>query len=280
MDNNIRCCRFCFAPKTNIRKDEHKDIIKENIVKTITSRGFFHDINSVLKVLKPLKKTILSVEASNTTFADCFIALIRLASTINKIPVERGLADFRNHAINSINKRWESFDIMPYILAYFLHPGYRGNGLKNMWTKISEYTQKLWENMGYNISDQEILISQMLNFKAKQDTYSTAFVKNRITSCTWWMSCKNQPPFLKNLALKIFAVTPHNALYERIQDNDDIQKLIDESVFFESEIDDDHEEDKDGYEEYFEKVEISKNNVYVLIEEYVNLAILKNEEMN
>ncbi|CAB4475140.1 unnamed protein product [Rhizophagus irregularis] len=69
-------------------------------------------------------------------------------------------------------------------------------------------------------------------------------------------------------------------LFFKKQDNDDIQKLIDESVFFESEIDDDHEEDKDGYEEYFEKVEISKNNVYVLIEEYVNLAILKNEEMN
>lgn len=83
----------------------------------------------VLKVLEPLKKTILSVEASNTTFADCFIALIRLASTINKIPIERGLASFRNHVINSINKRWESFDVMPYILAYFLHPGYRGKYL-------------------------------------------------------------------------------------------------------------------------------------------------------
>ncbi|RGB22037.1 hypothetical protein C1646_776766 [Rhizophagus diaphanus] len=73
--------------------------------------------------------------------------------------------------------------------------------------------------MGYNISDQEILISQMLNFKAKQ-------------------------------------------------------------AFFESEIDDNHEEGEDGYEEYFEEVKILKNNVYVLIEEYVNLAILKNKEMN
>ncbi|PKK63541.1 hypothetical protein RhiirC2_788751 [Rhizophagus irregularis] len=169
---------------------------------------------------------------------------------------------------------------MPYILAYFLHPGYRGNRLKNMWIKISEYAQKLWENMGYNISDQEILISQMLNFKAKQGTYSTAFVKNSITPCTWWMSCEDQPPFLKNLALKIFAVIPHNALYERIQNNDNIQKLIDKSAFFESEIDDDHEEGEDGYEEYFEKVEIPKNNIYVLIEEYVDLAILENEEMN
>jgi hypothetical protein len=79
-----------------------------------------------LKVLKPLKETILSVEASDTTYANCFIALIRLASTINKIPIERGLIGFRNHAINSINERWNSFDSMPFILTYFLHPGYRG----------------------------------------------------------------------------------------------------------------------------------------------------------
>ncbi|PKC51124.1 hypothetical protein RhiirA1_405697, partial [Rhizophagus irregularis] len=105
--------------------DDHKDVVKVNIVKIITSREFFHDVNVVLKVLELLKKTILSVEASNTTFADCFIALIRLASTIKKIPVERGLVNFQNHIINSINKHWESFNVMPYILVYFLHPGYR-----------------------------------------------------------------------------------------------------------------------------------------------------------
>ena len=69
--------------------DEHGDIIKENVVKSITARGFFHDVNLVLKVLEPLKKTILSVEASNTTYADCFISLVHLAGTINKIPNEQ-----------------------------------------------------------------------------------------------------------------------------------------------------------------------------------------------
>ena len=106
--------------------DEHGDIIKENVVKSIKARGFFHDVNLVLKVLEPLKKTILSVEASDTTYADCFIGLIRLASAINKIPIEQGIIGFRNHTIKSINERWSSFDSMPFILAYFLHPGYRG----------------------------------------------------------------------------------------------------------------------------------------------------------
>ncbi|UZN99992.1 uncharacterized protein OCT59_001248 [Rhizophagus irregularis] len=73
-----------------------------------------------------------------------------------------------------------------------------------MWTKISEYVQKLWENMGYNIDDQKILITQMLNFKAKQGTYSIAFVKNWVTPCTWWISCEDQPPFLRDLTLKVY----------------------------------------------------------------------------
>lgn len=83
-------------------------------------------MNLVSKVLEPLKKAILSVEASSTNYVDCFVALVRLADAIKKIPIERGLIGFRTHTINSINKRWTSFDIMPLILTYFLHPGYRG----------------------------------------------------------------------------------------------------------------------------------------------------------
>lgn len=207
-------------------------------------------------------------------------------------------------------------------IIFLKKDSFLGNGLKNMWTKISEYAQKLWENMGYNINDQEILITQMLNFKAKQGTYSTAFVKNRVTPCTWWMSCEDQPPFLRNLALKIFAVTPHSASCERMfsvlgwlygkkrttldtntiesiakvrhfyqnnmrfaesnsrQDSEDIQKLIDESALFENENNNNDHEGEDGYEEYFEEVEIPNHDVYVIIEEYVDLAVLENEEIN
>ena len=104
-------------------------------MQSINARGFFHDVNLLLKVLEPLKKTILSVEASDTNYTDCFIALIHLANDIKQIPIERGLICFRNHAINSINDRWESFNIMPFILTYFLHPGYRGK-LVNFHKKI------------------------------------------------------------------------------------------------------------------------------------------------
>ncbi|PKB94031.1 hypothetical protein RhiirA5_439727 [Rhizophagus irregularis] len=304
--------------------NENSNIItSKSVLKSINARGFFHNVNLLLKVLDPLKKTVLSVEASNTNYADCFIALIRLANAIKQIPVERDLVGFRNYAIDSINRRWESFDNMPFILTYFLHPGYRGEGLKQgMWTKISAYAQDIWKNMGYDINDQEILIAQMLNFKDKQGTYAVPFVKKCVMPRTWWMSCDDQPPYLKQLALKMFSVVPHSASCERMfsalgwlygkkrttldintveamakirhfyQNNsklissekthtdNEVQKMVNESFFFDEVDYNEDNNNEDGYEEIFE-TQIPNHEVYVLIEDNVDLTnaiFLNNEE--
>ena len=135
------------------------------------------------------------------------------------------------------------------------------------------------------------------------------------------MSCEDQPPYAKQLALKIFAVTPHSASCERMfsvlgwlygkrrtfldtstiesiakiwhfyqntmhsgfsvnsskgaQEFDDFQKLVNESEFFEEDNDDD-ENNGEGYEEYFE--EIPNHDVYVLIEDYIDVALLPEED--
>lgn len=93
-----------------------------------------------------------------------------------------------------------------------------GAGLKQgMWSKISDYAQNIWKNMGYTADEQEILVAQMLNFKEKQGVYTTPFAKNyRITPRTWWISCEDRPPFVRDLALKMFAITPHSASCERM----------------------------------------------------------------
>ena len=56
----------------------------------------------------------------------------------------------------------------------------------------------------------------MLNYKAEQGTYNIPFIKTLVTPRTQWMSCKDQPPHLKDLALKMFAITPHSASCERM----------------------------------------------------------------
>ncbi|CAB5330477.1 unnamed protein product [Rhizophagus irregularis] len=229
-------------------------------------------------LLDPLKKTVLSVEASNTNYADWFIALIRLANAIKQIPVERGLVGFQNHTIDSINRRWESFDNMPFILTYFLHPSERLK--QGMWTKISAYVQDIWKNMGYDINDQEILIAQMLNFKDKQSTYAVLFVKKCVTPRTWWMLCDDQPSYLKQLALKMFSNNSKLISSEKTHTDNEVQKMVNESFFFDEVDYNEDNNNEDGYEEIFE-TQIPNHEVYVLIEDNVDLTnaiFLNNKE--
>jgi hypothetical protein len=97
-----------------------------SVKKILGLRGFFHDVTFLTTVLLPLKMAILNLEAAQTNLADCFIQLIKLVVSINRISNERRMTGFKNHCIKVINDRWISFDIKPYLLAYYLHPLYRG----------------------------------------------------------------------------------------------------------------------------------------------------------
>ena len=89
-------------------------------------RGFFYDVSFLTSILLSLKTAISNLEGSNVNLANCFIELIKLFVSINNIPNEQGMIGFKNHCINVINQRWESFNIQSYLLAYFLHLLYRG----------------------------------------------------------------------------------------------------------------------------------------------------------
>ncbi|CAB5377283.1 unnamed protein product [Rhizophagus irregularis] len=73
----------------------------------------------------PIKTAITLLESANANLADCFLQLILIANTIKKLP-SRGMVEFHQHCIESFNKYWDKFDPTIYILAYFLHPAYRG----------------------------------------------------------------------------------------------------------------------------------------------------------
>ena len=58
---------------------------------------------------------------------------------------------------------------------------------------------------------------------------------------------------------------------EKIETDNEVQKLVDESFFFENEDDCNDEDNEKGYEELFE-LEIPNYEVYVLIEDNVDLT--------
>ena len=61
--------------------------------------------------------------------ADCFLELIKMARAISQISLIQN-SDFKNKCIAIFNKRWKQFDTEVYLLAFFLHPKYRGKNIK------------------------------------------------------------------------------------------------------------------------------------------------------
>ena len=55
----------------------------------------------------------------------CFLKLVKIAITIKNIS---NIIDsnFKKQCIKIYNRYWKQFDITTYLLAYFLHPKYRG----------------------------------------------------------------------------------------------------------------------------------------------------------
>ena len=65
----------------------------------------FYDVTFLTSVLLPLKMAILNLEGTKFNLADCFIQLIKLVVSINKITNERRINGFKNHCIKIINER-------------------------------------------------------------------------------------------------------------------------------------------------------------------------------
>ena len=86
----------------------------------------------------PLKTAILNLEGTKCNLADCFVQLIKLVVSINRITNERRMNGFKNHCIKVINERWKSFNIKPYLLAYYLHPLYHDKYNLNKNLKIKK----------------------------------------------------------------------------------------------------------------------------------------------
>jgi hypothetical protein len=76
-------------------------------------------------VLEPAKNAIKALESNATTLADCFVELIKMARAISAIPSLQN-QEFKKACIGIFNKRWKEFDTDIYMLAFFLHPKYRG----------------------------------------------------------------------------------------------------------------------------------------------------------
>lgn len=106
--------------------NDNPDIISSRAIKQILRRScFFSDLKILVKILAPIRIAIMNLEARSTTLADCFLQFVQLAAAIKKVSNVRAKG-FKSYCIQIFNKRWRDFNADNYLLAYFLHPGYRG----------------------------------------------------------------------------------------------------------------------------------------------------------
>ncbi|CAG8793487.1 17660_t:CDS:2, partial [Dentiscutata erythropus] len=79
--------------------------ITNESVKTILKRhGYFEDTQVLAETLKPIRAAIQITESKDTTMANCYINLIKIASAIKDLSSE-DYQDFRNHCIKVFNER-------------------------------------------------------------------------------------------------------------------------------------------------------------------------------
>src|ERR1044071_4844269 len=174
-------------------------------------------------VLLPIKNVILAIEANHSTLADAYINLMKIAAAIYNLPTNE-YKGFRNHCVEIFNNRFEEFNDPVYQLAFFLHPAYKGVGLKfGTFPIIANCAGQLWKKMGKTQESCEILITQMRIYKEQAPTingnpnpYTAPYTIGNDTPLMWWNTCEVKPNYLQRLAIKLFSITPSSAACERM----------------------------------------------------------------
>ena len=77
---------------------------------------------------------------------------------------------------------------------------------------------EIWKQNGGGRTSADILKAQMSLYKNREPPFDDSFIASVDTINNWWVSCdlKRNEDHIRTLALKIHAITPHNAACERV----------------------------------------------------------------
>jgi len=78
---------------------------------------------------------------------------------------------------------------------------------------------KIWSKFGNNSVSCKILLSQFRNYSENKPPYDMDYIDEYDfldTPELWWITCRQPNNYIQQLALKLFAITPHQAACERV----------------------------------------------------------------
>lgn len=169
----------------------------------------------MVKILYPIRMAIMNLEAQTTNLADCFLQFVQLAAAIKKVSNIRAKG-FKSYCVKIFNKRWRDFNADNYLLAYFLHPGYRGAGLREQqFESIVTNAIKIWQQEGHDKYECANLAAHMRLFYEKKKGFHLPYCFETDTPLLWWSTNYTGAKSVGKLAIKLFSITPHSADCER-----------------------------------------------------------------
>jgi hypothetical protein len=196
--------------------EKNPDTLSTEVKEIIRNRIFFQDVEELTKVIQPIKDVLTSLEYKSTTLCDCFIQLVKLAIIIKSSSMLTNM-EFRSFCLEKFNLRWSQFDFKLYMLGFFFHPLYRGKGLKiGIFRQICHWAIELLINKvngGKNSANQ--LVAQMSDYKDYKKPYEFGYV-DTYSVASWWKMVEQKDNWIKEIALLINSIAPHNVGCERV----------------------------------------------------------------
>ncbi|RHZ76441.1 hypothetical protein Glove_197g113 [Diversispora epigaea] len=206
-----------FITQSKLITENHPKVITNIKVYTLLqNEEFYSNCYQIASILKPVKELTNVLEARDANLADCFIGLIKLGAKINQISFGNL---WKSIIISNYNRRLGEFINRNYILAYWLHPLYRGMGLKQATlNEIYETALIMWHNLGHSEESCLKLLMEMRLWKRNVAPYNLTYDTYRETPMKWWLSIniqEDETDQLQELALLLFSIVPSQAVCER-----------------------------------------------------------------
>ncbi|CAB5371925.1 unnamed protein product [Rhizophagus irregularis] len=213
------CCDSIIRLENNLKnvlETQTEIFINAIAIKNLLrNRQFFQDVEQLHTILAPAKKAIQAVEANSSNMASIFLQLIQMAVEIKKISNYFD-PNFKKNCINIFNKRWAQFDTDTYLVAFFLHPRYRDKKFQDStFRQMALTAMKIWSKFGSDKRSCKILLSQLRSYGDNEPPYDMEYTDEYDTPELWWSTCRQPNNYIQKLALKLFAITPHQAACER-----------------------------------------------------------------
>ncbi|CAF4156972.1 unnamed protein product [Rotaria sordida] len=176
----------CFAHAINLIAEPlevlvaiDKSIAPAKFINIINNRLFFHDIESLHKIMQPLAYAMTIIQSSSITLADCYLILSYLRLTTDKFVANIETQTFGKFVGKVVDIRLKEFQNGLYLSAYYRHPKYRGAGMLTVGRSIvyrylAEYSKKI----GNNLATTKNAISALQRYEIKSGPYALHFTQD------------------------------------------------------------------------------------------------------